>query len=66
MNFPNAVTGDFQPGEQVIVGKEIRELKNVIRNTDGDPVIVWRSKYGEGACVPSSWHAWRNGTGENY
>lgn len=66
MDFPNTATGDFRVGEQVIVGKEIRELKALIRNNDGDLVVAWRSKYGEGACLPSSWQSWRDGVGENY
>lgn len=56
----------FEIGEQVIVGKEIRELQELISNAKGDLVVIWRSKYGSGACVPSLWNDWRQGSGENY
>jgi len=59
-------TPKIQVGDQAIVAHEIREVTSLVRNIKSDLVIVWESKYGSGACVPSLWADWLNNGGPNY
>ena len=48
-------------GEKVSVEGELREVTEIIKNSNGDPVIVWQSRRNsEGACPPYIWQEWRD------
>jgi len=52
---------DIKTGDKVVVENESREVTDIIKNVEGNPVIIWATRRSCGACPPSVWREWRSG-----
>jgi hypothetical protein len=59
------VISDIHSGDTALVDGDTRVVSTIIKNTDGNSVILWRGRKDEGACMPSLWRDWQRGKPQN-